>query len=196
MGRRRWRCTAEIKSRKGYQKKRSRSHRKEFVRGGADPKIRMYDIGNKSKDDWDVVIALVVIGEPRKISHFALEAIRISVNRKLQADLGRTGFYMKIRKHPHFVWREHTQLGFAGADRISTGMRNAFGKPIGRCAIVKPGDILFQVGVDLKGAAAVKDAVRIARYKVCTQTKIVLMKAKSPEIANKVPLPRLEQFVF
>jgi large subunit ribosomal protein L10e len=103
---------------------------------------------------------------------------------------------MKIRKHPHFVWREHTQLGFAGADRISTGMRNAFGKPIGRAAIVKPGDIIFQVGVDMKGAAAVKDAIRIARYKLCTQTKIVLLKAKTPELANKVPIPRFDQFVF
>ena len=37
MARRRWRCAAEVKSRKGYQKKRSRSHKKEFVRGGADP---------------------------------------------------------------------------------------------------------------------------------------------------------------
>ena len=196
MGRRRWRCSAEIKSRKGYQKKRSRSHRKEFVRGGADPKIRMYDIGNKSRDDWDLTIGLVVVGEPRKISHFALEAIRISVNRRLQSDLGRTNFYMKIRQHPHYVWREHTQLGFAGADRISTGMRNAFGKPIGRAAIVKPGDIIFQVGVDLKGAALVKDAIRIARYKICTQTKIMLLKTKKLEDANKVPIPRLEQFVF
>lgn len=196
MARRRWRCAAEVKSRKGYQKKRSRSHKKEFVRGGADPKIRAFDIGNKSKQDWEVTLGLVVIGEPRKISHFALEAIRISVNRKLQTELGRQGFYMKIRKHPHYMWREHTQLGFAGADRISTGMRNAFGKPIGRCAIVKPGHVIFQVSCDLKGVPVVKDAMRIARYKICTKTKVLILNTATPEMANKIPLPKREQFIF
>ena len=195
MGRRRWRCMAEVKSRKGYQKKRSRSHRKEFVRGGADPKIRMYDIGNKQKLDLDVTLVLMIIGEPRKLSHFALEAVRISVNRRLQKFLGRQNFYFKIRTHPHYIWREHTQLGFAGADRISTGMRNAFGKPIGRCAPVKAGDIVFQVGIDFKSVAVAKDAMRIARYKLCTSSKIVIIDAKDENMKKKVPVPNRERYL-
>ena len=35
----------------------------------------------------------------------------------------------------------------AGADRMQTGMARSFGKTIGRAAFVKPGQILFIIGV-------------------------------------------------
>jgi ribosomal protein L16/L10AE len=75
-------------------------------------------------------------------------------------------------------------------------MRNAFGKPIGRCAPVKAGDIVFQVGVDFKSVAVTKDAMRIARYKLCTPSKIVIIDAKDEDMKKKVPVPNRERYLF
>ena len=62
MARRPWACYKKIK-RPNYQKKRSRSHRKEYVRGGPDSVLRMYDTGNRKKprEEWDLSIGIKIL---------------------------------------------------------------------------------------------------------------------------------------
>lgn len=52
---------------------------------------------------------------------------------------------MRIRVHPFHVLRINKMLSCAGADRLQTGMRGAFGKPIGLVARVNIGQVLVSV---------------------------------------------------
>lgn len=54
---------------------------------------------------------------------------------------------MRVRKHPYHVVRINKMLSCAGADRLQTGMRGAFGKPQGLVARVDIGDLLISVRV-------------------------------------------------
>ena len=54
---------------------------------------------------------------------------------------------MRVRKHPYHVVRINKMLSCAGADRLQTGMRHAFGKPQGLVARVSIGDILLSVRI-------------------------------------------------
>ncbi len=193
MGRRRWKCFSVFK-RKGYQKKRSRSHRREYVRGGADPKITRFDSGNREKLDWEVKIGMLA-NRNVNISHFALEAIRVNVNRRLIKKIGRQNFHLKIRSHPYYMFREHAMMSFAGADRLSSGMRNGFGRPVGRCARTKAGNMIMECGCALKDVEAVKRSFNICDKKICTTTRIVVFETAKPEYINKVPLPHISTFI-
>ncbi|MHA1777045.1 MAG: 50S ribosomal protein L16 [Promethearchaeia archaeon] len=193
MAKRRWKCFSVFKT-KGYQKKRSRSHRREFVRGGADSKITLFDIGNRKKIDWEVTIGMIS-NHNINISHFALEAVRTSINRRLQKKIGRANFHLKIRKHPYTTYREHAMMSFAGADRLSSGMRNGFGRPVGKCARTRAGDVIMQCGCALKHVEEVKRAFQIADKKLCTTTRIVLLDAQDKNWISKVPLPHISKFI-
>lgn len=58
---------------------------------------------------------------------------------------GKEGFHMRVRAHPYHVVRINKMLSCAGADRLQTGMRGAFGKPNGIVARVNIGQILLSV---------------------------------------------------
>lgn len=195
MARRRWK-TCRVFTSKGYQKKRSRSHRREFVRGGADTKIRMFDFGNRETgiDTFEVRVGLVVL-QDRRISHFTLEAIRVSLNRRLQVDMPKNAFHCRVRAHPHDVYREHAMMAFAGADRLSSGMRNSFGRPVGLCARVKAGSVILETGCELKYINQVKKALQVSGNKICSRVKVVMLGAKTPEIAAQVPLMSGDTYV-
>ncbi|UYP43814.1 hypothetical protein NEF87_000099 [Candidatus Lokiarchaeum ossiferum] len=194
MARRRWKCFGVFKK-KGYQSKRSRSHRREFVRGGADSKITRFDVGNREKIDWEVKIGMLC-EHNINISHFALEAVRVNINRRLIKKIGRQNFHLKIRRHPFTTYREHAMMSFAGADRLSSGMRNGFGRPVGKCARTRAGDVIMEVGCAFKDVNHIKRALYIADKKICTTTKIVLLEAENPAHIPKVPLPYIQNFVL
>ena len=59
--------------------------------------------------------------------------------------VGKDAFHLRCRVHPFHVLRINKMLSCAGADRLQTGMRGAFGKPIGLTARVKIGTILYSI---------------------------------------------------
>ena len=59
------------------------------------------------------------------------------------------------RVHPFHVLRINKMLSCAGADRLQTGMRGAFGKPQGLCARVAIGQILLSIRCKDQHVAAV-----------------------------------------
>ena len=60
----------------------------------------------------------------------------------------------------------------AGADRVSMGMRLAFGKAIGTAARVEAGQAVLTVRVTAKGFIAAKEAMRKAYNKIASPCHI------------------------
>jgi large subunit ribosomal protein L10e len=129
MGRRPARCFRYQKN-KPYPKSR-------FNRGVPDPKLRFYDGGAK-KGSWDRFAGCVhlVCGEKQQLSSEALEAARIAGNKYMTVKCGKDSFHIRIRTHPWHVVRINKMLSCAGADRLQTGMRGAFGKGLCKAARV------------------------------------------------------------
>ena len=65
-------------------------------------------------------------------------------------------------------------LSCAGADRLQTGMRGAFGKPIGTVARVDIGQPLMSVRAKDVHRAVVIEALRRAKYKLPGRQKILV----------------------
>lgn len=59
--------------------------------------------------------------------------------------VGKDAFHFRVRTHPWHTLRINKMLSCAGADRLGQGMRNPFGKPLGKCARVYIGKVLFSI---------------------------------------------------
>jgi len=68
------------------------------------------------------------------------------------------------------VLRENKLATGAGADRVSSGMRAAFGKAVGTAARVQAGDILMIVRVPVASLTFAKNALWSASIKLPTPT--------------------------
>lgn len=167
MGRRPARCYRYCRN-KPYPKSR-------FCRGVPDPKIRIYDLGRKKAgvDEFPLCVHLIS-NEREQLSSEALEAARISANKYISKCSGKDNFHMRVRVHPFHVVRINKMLSCAGADRLQTGMRGAFGKPIGTVARVDIGQILFSVRTKDANKAVVIEALRRCKFKFPGQQKIIV----------------------
>ncbi|KAF0852243.1 60S large subunit ribosomal protein uL16 (rpL10) [Andalucia godoyi] len=169
MGRRPARCY-RVSNGKPYIKSR-------YCRGVPDPKIRIFDLGKKKAhvDEFPYCVHMISL-EKEQISSEALEAARISCNKYLTKTAGKDAFHCRIRVHPFHVLRINKMLSCAGADRLQTGMRGAFGKPIGTAARVNIGQILISVRCkDQHGQAAI-EALRRSKFKFPGRQQIVVSK--------------------
>lgn len=148
--------------------------RREYMGGVLGSQITIFDMGNLSRE-FPVSLALVA-KEACQIRHNALEAARIFANRYLVKEVGRKNFYLKIRVYPHHVLRENKLAVGAGADRVSSGMRHAFGRAVGTTARVKSGQKVISVGVEEQNVEYAKDALKRASYKLPTPCRIAIDK--------------------
>eukprot|EP01083_Nonionella_stella_P073384 198372_1 len=153
MGRRPWKCYRQQQG-KPWIKSR-------YCRGVPDPKIRIFDIGkrNAAVDSMPLVVHMISL-EKIQISSEALEAARITANRYLIKMCGKDGFHLRIRAHPFHVTRINKMLSCAGADRLQTGMRHAWGKPMGTAARVDIGAVLMSVRTKDENEAHALEAFR------------------------------------
>ncbi|HIJ00726.1 MAG: large subunit ribosomal protein L10e [Candidatus Methanomethylophilaceae archaeon] len=106
--------------------------RKEYMGGVPNPRINQFDMGNP-KEDFPVTVSLCVKNRVQ-IRHTALEASRIAANRLMSKQVGVANYHLKVKPYPHHVLRENKLATGAGADRVSSGMRHAFGKNVGTAA--------------------------------------------------------------
>mmetsp|Transcript_12871 Transcript_12871/g.23135 ORF Transcript_12871/g.23135 Transcript_12871/m.23135 type:complete len:212 (+) Transcript_12871:53-688(+) len=167
MGRRPARCYRYCKN-KPYPKSR-------YCRGVPDPKIRIYDLGRKRATvDEFPFCAHLVSDEKEQLTSEALEAARVSCNKYMVKHSGKDAFHIRIRVHPFHVLRINKMLSCAGADRLQTGMRGAFGKPQGLTARVNIGQVLISVRARESAAAAVVEALRRAKYKFPGRQKVIV----------------------
>ena len=87
---------------------------------------------------------------------------------------GKDAFHLRVRVHPFHVLRINKMLSCAGADRLQTGMRGAFGKPLGTVARVDIGQIIMSVRVKETHKEHVIEALRRAKFKFPGRQKIAL----------------------
>merc|ERR1712179_849713 len=169
MGRRPARCYRYCKN-KPYPKSR-------FCRGVPDPKIRIYDLGRKKANVQDFPFCLhMVSDELEQLSSEALEAARICANKYMVKYVGKDAFHMRIRVHPFHVVRINKMLTCAGADRLQTGMRGAYGKPYGTVARVDIGSVLISIRTLEKYTDVAVEALCRAKFKLPGQQKIHVSK--------------------
>ncbi|KAI4886390.1 hypothetical protein NFI96_001743 [Prochilodus magdalenae] len=169
MGRRPARCYRYCKN-KPYPKSR-------FCRGVPDPKIRIFDLGRKkAKVDEFPLCGHMVSDEYEQLSSEALEAARICANKYMVKTCGKDGFHIRVRLHPFHVIRINKMLSCAGADRLQTGMRGAFGKPQGTVARVHIGQVIMSVRTKAQNKEHVVEALRRAKFKFPGRQKIHISK--------------------
>ncbi|KAG5380288.1 hypothetical protein IGI04_028130 [Brassica rapa subsp. trilocularis] len=183
MGRRPARCYRQIKG-KPYPKSR-------YCRGVPDPKIRIYDVGMKKKgvDEFPFCVHLVS-WEKENVSSEALEAARIACNKYMVKSAGKDAFHLRIRVHPFHVLRINKMLSCAGADRLQTGMRGAFGKALGTCARVAIGQVLLSVRCKDNHGAHAQEALRRAKFKFPGRQKIIVSASAAAAASMKTVVVR------
>ena len=178
MGRRPAKCYRYQKN-KPYPKSR-------FNRGVPDSKLRMYDGGMK-KSGWERFPACIhlVSGEKEQLSSESLEAARIAANKYMVTKCGKESFHMRVRPHPWHVVRINKMLSCAGADRLQTGMRGAWGKAYLKACRVNIGQILVSLRVDAKNISFACEALRRSKCKFSgRQTVFVSRKYGFTPIVN------------
>lgn len=151
--------------------RKSKYKKLSYVRATPSSKVVRYEAGNMSKDFSSHVHLLTK--DSLQIRHNAIESARLSANRYLEKNLGKSGFCLKIRIFPHHILRENPLASGAGADRMSTGMKKSFGKAIGIAAQVKEGQLLFDAAVDDENLEIAKTALKRASYKLPCSCSVV-----------------------
>jgi large subunit ribosomal protein L10e len=112
--------------------------------------------------------------EYEQISSEALEAARIVVNKYLTKYAGKDSFHLRVRAHPFHVLRINKMLSCAGADRLQTGMRQAYGKPTGLAARVHIGDVLMSVRCKDGHMKQAIESLRRAKFKFPGRQQIIV----------------------
>ncbi|MFC2162796.1 50S ribosomal protein L16 [Candidatus Altiarchaeota archaeon] len=145
-----------------------------YITGIPASKINRYDMGNP-KADFDTE-ASITYKENCQVRHNALEACRIIIQKNLEKKIGVANYYFKVRVYPHHIMRQNVQASGAGADRVSEGMRRAYGKPIGRTARLHKGQAIFSVYFNKTDPkiSVIKDAFKKARIKLPGSTNVIL----------------------
>src|SRR5687767_11164151 len=156
-----------------YKQIKSQSYtRREYMGGVPGARITQFDLGDKN-GKFNVVVSLVA-GERAAIVHNALESMRVAANRVMLKNCGASGYHLKVRVYPHEVLRENKQASGAGADRVSQGMRQSFGKAIGTAARVDVDQPILTVRVTPERFQFVKEAFRKANTKLPIPTRLVI----------------------
>src|SRR3989344_5417395 len=101
--------------------RKSKYKKKDFIKGAPPVRIVAFDMGNL-KRKFESSFSLVS-KENVQVRQNAIESARMTANRYLEKNLGKTGFHLKIRIYPHHILRENPLASGAGADRMSTGMQ-------------------------------------------------------------------------
>ncbi len=150
--------------------------RKKYIKGGPDSKIRSFDFGSPGTE-FPIEVSLI-IKERCQISHNALEAARIHVNRYLTRHIGRENYHYRVCVYPHHRLRENKMMTGAGADRIQNGMRLSFGKIISLAARVYENDRVLFIRTNPEHLEIAKDALRRGKAKFPRPCRIRVTKGE------------------
>jgi len=151
--------------------------RRKYTGGVPNNRIMRFHMGNRKAaeaDEFPVIINLSV-DESCQVRHTALEAARQVSNATIRNVAGEEGYALRVHVYPHHILRENKQATGAGADRVSQGMRCAFGKNVGTAARCKHGTTIISISTNAKNFLTAKDALRKASMKIPSpcSTKVV-----------------------
>ena len=153
-----------------YTRQSRRKPRKRYAKGVPGRKINKFETGDPRREFS--LSAELVANDSVQIRHNALESARVTANKYLSKTLG-TEYFLKILVFPHHIMRDNPTATGAGADRFQTGMRKAYGRPIGTAAQVKAGKSIILIRVDKEKRMVAKEALRRASSKLPTTSKEV-----------------------
>lgn len=148
--------------------------RREYMGGVPASRLTQFVSGNKTAK-FPVQLSLTA-DERCQLRHNSLESARIAANKTLEKHIGSANYCLHIRVYPHIVIRENKQATGAGADRVSQGMRRAYGKPVGTAARVKVNQILMTLDTTEQFFTPAKEALRKASMKLTTSCTINILK--------------------
>ena len=151
--------------------------RREYSGGVPNNRILRYFMGNRKAAEagqFEVVVELTA-DNPCQVRDSALEAARQAANATIRKSAGEMGYALRIHTYPHQILRENKQATGAGADRVSQGMRCAFGKNVGTAARCKRGTSVITISTHPEHFLAAKNAMRKASMKFPSpcSTKVV-----------------------
>ncbi len=135
--------------------------RREYMGGVPNCRITQFDTGNLHEEF------------PLSLTLDTEEAARVSAVRVLEKTAPNQ-FRLKVRRYPHQILREHKMAMGAGADRISDGMRRAFGKPVGHAVRAAIGTALLTVYTTEAHLADAREALRKASHKLPVPTRVIV----------------------
>lgn len=144
--------------------------RRKYIGGVPNNRIHQYHVGNRRAAEtgqFPVILELLADNDCQ-IRHTALEAARVISNSTVRKVAGTQGYALRVHTYPHHVLRENKQATGAGADRVSQGMRCAFGKNVGTAARVKRGQRVISIQVQPAHYLVARDALRKASMKFPT----------------------------
>jgi len=147
------------------------------IKGKPQIKIAKFNSGNK-KRQFEYCVQLL-INEKVQIRHMAIESTRLAANKTLEKTTGETGYSSRLRIYPHIRLRENKLIAAAGADRLSEGMRRAFGKANSLAARVRQGQIIMEMNVDKEHVEAASSALRKACVKLPGTPTIKVLENKN-----------------
>lgn len=149
---------------------------KAYIKTVPGNKVVKFHIGNQK--DYDAgkhtYFVSLITEEGVMIRDSALESARMHLTKMLDTEaLGL--YYLKVCVFPHHLMRENKSAGgMAGADRISTGMTQAFGIVIGRAALCRPGQVIYFISAaNEKTARIARKALQTVKAKLPCRTKIL-----------------------
>lgn len=150
----------------------SKKRAKSYIKTVPNKRIVKYKMGDqKGYDAGEFPIELKILSKEKcQIRDNSIEAVRQFLNRFIQVKVGKE-FYLEVKIVPHHILRENKMLTGAGADRMQTGMSRAFGKTMGKAALVKPNQVMFILAVkNTKAEAQARKLIRSVRSRLACKT--------------------------
>ncbi len=168
-----------------YSKKHSRPYTrvskaksKSYIKVVPPNKVVKYNIGNqRAYVDGKLPFVLSLISDEQiVIKDLAIEAARMILTKNLETRLAGK-FYLWVKIHPHHILRNNKAAAGAGADRLSTGMKQSFGIIEGRAARVLGGQEMFMVACDNESTVKVaREIISMAKAKLPCKTRVLFDK--------------------
>ncbi len=137
--------------------------RVEYIHSKPPTRVTRFTLGDTGLD-YEYKITMVA-PHSVKLSAKSLEAARVTANKVLRIEAG-MNFMLKVVTYPHEIMRAHKFMGFAGADRLSQGMRRSFGKSTERAAMVDANQIILAIFSMQSGVEIAKKALTRASKKL------------------------------
>jgi len=143
--------------------------RKEYIPRIPQLRVNKFKLGKAQ--DFEVVFKLVT-KKPALIMQEALESARVAANKILETELGENNYVLRVVPYPHVICREHKMLTMAGADRLSKGMKRAYGKPVTLAAKIDAGNPVLEVYSKQEYENIIKKSLKTAASKLPVETFI------------------------
>ncbi len=164
----------------------SKARKKAFVKSRPGKKVIKFDMGDLKGGFGQFDLCLKLVSKDlANVRANAIESARIAALKRLETNLGRNGFYFRIKAVPHHVIRENPLAAGAGADRLSTGMKHSFGKTIGTAAKIEKGQTVFEVYLPKTQENQGRNILKVASNKLPLRVTIVAEKRTAVELTNK-----------